>query len=80
MGKKTPKISDTYKPFENLETLLKSRSFPLASRVKKKSLKSVNKETPLEHTDHQRLFQEAMEDVIPIGREAFSLQEEEATH
>jgi len=76
MGKKTPKISDTYKPFENLETLLKSRSFPLASRVKKKSLESVNRETPLEHIDHHRLFQEAMADVMPMGREAFSLQKE----
>jgi DNA-nicking Smr family endonuclease len=77
MGKKTSKISDTYKPFENLGSLIKSQSFPLASRVNKKSPKSMDREKPLDQTDHERLFQEAMADVAPMSREAVSLQEGE---
>lgn len=77
MGKKTSKISDTYKPFENLGSLIESRSFPLASRVNKKSPKRVDREKPLEQADHERLFQEAMADVEPMSREAVSLQEVE---
>ena len=69
MGKKTSKISDTYRPFENLGSLLKNRSFQLASPGKKQSGKKVIKEQAGERSDQEHLFREAMSDVVPIHRE-----------
>ena len=66
MGKKTSKISDTYRPFENLGSLLKNRSFQLASPGKKQSGKKVIKEQACERSDQENLFREAMSDVVPI--------------
>jgi len=66
MGKKASKTSETYKPFRNLQSLLEGRSFPLASHDTQKPAKKVEEERPSEQACQERLFQEAMADVVPM--------------
>jgi DNA-nicking Smr family endonuclease len=70
MGKKASKTSETYKPFENLGSLLENRSFALASQDKSPPPKKDNRQRPSVEANEEKLFQEAMEDVVPIGRES----------
>lgn len=66
MGKKATKTSDTYKPFEELGSLLQGRTFPLASDLAQKSEQKVATQNHSDRTCQERLFQDAMADVIPL--------------
>ena len=68
MGKKVTKTSNTYKPFENLGSLLESRVFRLASDVSQKSEQHIPTRSRSDQTCQEQLFQEAMADVVPLSR------------
>ena len=62
------KVYDTYRPFKDLKVLLEEKSFPLVPRSKKAPT-SGRFEQPESNPEHeQRLFREAMADVVPAPR------------
>jgi DNA-nicking Smr family endonuclease len=72
-GFKSCKSSGTYRPFEQLKTLLHENSFPLASGHEKGSGAKGVDEKPLGPDEEARLFQEVMADVEPIVRDTRSI-------
>jgi DNA-nicking Smr family endonuclease len=64
---KTTRSSNLYRPFENLEALLESKSLNLKSRPASRPPKLSNKNS--DPISERRLFLEAMADVKPISRE-----------
>lgn len=66
---KPSKPYDTYRPFENLKALLEENSFPLTPVSKKEQMASRSKQSRSNLEDEERLFQEAMANVVPAPRE-----------
>lgn len=58
-----------FRPFDNLQTLLKSKSFPLSSCPPEKPVEKVYiKPSP---ENEKKIFKDAMADVTPISREKY---------
>jgi DNA-nicking Smr family endonuclease len=74
VGKKRDKNSENYKPFENLGSLLESRSFQLRSLKEGNSHQKEDRARPSEKGHEDRLFQEAMTGVVPIHRDSHMLE------
>jgi len=68
MGKKASKTSETYKPFQDLGSLLESWAFPLASHAAQKPEQKIATQSPSDQACQERLFQEAMADVVPLSQ------------
>jgi len=66
---KPSKSPGTYRPFENLKTLLDEKSFPLASEVQEERVAEVEGQKALNPDEEERLFQDVMADVVPIERD-----------
>jgi len=67
MGKKGSKTSESYKPFQNLGSLLESQAFPLASHGRQKSEQKTGTQRPSDQSCEERLFHDAMADVVPLS-------------
>jgi DNA-nicking Smr family endonuclease len=63
------KPHDTYRPFENLKTLLEENAFPLTPISRKEQTASRPNHSKSSPEDEERLFQEAMANVVPTPRE-----------
>ena len=64
------KSSKIFRPFENLKALLEKRSIPL--RPSKLDLASPPSEKGSDPENDQKLFEEAMADVVPIRKDKYS--------
>jgi DNA-nicking Smr family endonuclease len=70
---KPPKLYDTYRPFKDLKALLEENSFPLAPRGKGTPTSGRFEQCESNSGDEERLFQEAMADVVPASRRDASI-------
>ncbi len=66
---KTSKPSETYRPFENLKTLLEKHSFSLGVHRKKNPAGNMIRDRTLDGDDQTGLFYEAMAGVTPVEGE-----------
>jgi DNA-nicking Smr family endonuclease len=66
---KPSKPYDTYRPFKNLKALLEENSFPLAPQSKEEPMPGRFKHGKSNLEDEERVFQEAMANVVPASRE-----------
>lgn len=66
---KPSKPYETYRPFKKLKSLLEENSFPLIPLNKKEQMASPSKHSKPNLGDEERLFQEAMANVVPAPRE-----------
>jgi DNA-nicking Smr family endonuclease len=66
---KPSKSYKTYRPFKNLKALLEENSFPLVPRSKEELMASRSRYGESDLEDEERLFQEAMANVVPAPRE-----------
>ncbi len=66
---KSPRPSETYRPFENLKALLGENAFPSASGTEKEHVAKDDHDTSLNADEEKGLFQKAMSDVVPIARD-----------
>ncbi|MBW2107590.1 MAG: Smr/MutS family protein [Deltaproteobacteria bacterium] len=69
MKDKPPRQSATYRPFENLRSLLQGRILPKASSKIRARTSKRRPHGQFDHTEEQRLFEEAMAGVVPLERE-----------
>ena len=58
----------TYRPFKNLKVLLEENSFPLVPRSKEEPMASRSRHGESNPENEERLFQEAMANVVPAPR------------
>ncbi len=66
---KPSKPSETYRPFKDLNALVKKKSFPLATHPTKRPAQEVVRRRARDPDDEEGLFQEAMASVEPILRD-----------
>jgi DNA-nicking Smr family endonuclease len=71
---KPSKPYDTYRPFKNLKALLEENSFPLSPRIKEETMAGQFKHGELSLEDEERVFKEAMANVVPASREDASIE------
>jgi DNA-nicking Smr family endonuclease len=71
---KPSKPYDTYRPFKNLKALLEENSFPLVPRSKEEPMAGRFKHGESNLDDEERVFQEAMANVVPASREDASIE------
>lgn len=71
---KPSKPYDNYRPFKNLKALLDENSFQLSHRCKEEPIAVRNKHDESNLEDEERIFQEAMVNVVPVSREDTSFE------
>jgi DNA-nicking Smr family endonuclease len=76
---KPPKLYDTYRPFKDLKALLEENSFSLGPPGKEVPTTGQVEQGESSPEDEERLFQEAMADVVPAPRRDVSIAMTRAT-
>lgn len=71
---KPSKPFDTYRPFKNLKALLEENSFQLSPRSKEEPMAGRHKHDESNLEDEEKVFQEAMVNVVPASREDASIE------